>query len=74
MIWFFLSVATILIALPSPLTATSGRFNVVVPFINLAKLSLVIVKSTNLSGIDIPLVGATITDLSAKKYLIDCLC
>ena len=69
---FFLSVATRLIDLPSPLTAISGKFKVVAAFNNLANVSFLKVKVTSLSGIVIFFVGETITDLSAKKYLIAC--
>jgi hypothetical protein len=43
-----------------------------VAFISLPKLSFVSVKEIVLSGILIDFVGATTTDLSAKKYLIFC--
>ena len=61
------------ILLPLPITATSIRFSVVAAFISFAKFSFLKVNDTKLSGIVIDFVGDTITDLSAKKYLIFCL-
>ena len=68
---FFLSLATNEIVLPLPITSMSGKLRVTTPFINLDKLSLVNLNAISVSGIVIVFVGATITDLSAKVYLLE---